>query len=204
MSHTRLRELRRVPRRPLADATDLVNNALSQTPIHSPEACSSASLDCPGSSQPSRTLRVVNGRSSQASNVGDLRLSALPNPHPHDSNRNSQVSTTSTNASGKSRRKTHVGPWRLGTDLGRGMTARVRLARHVVTGQEAAVKIISKAAASAQKRRHLTRSRDRSEAEPDEDRRLPFGIEREVVIMKLIEHPNVVRLYDVWENHGEL
>ena len=37
------------------------------------------------------------------------------------------------------------------------------------------------------------------------DRRvLPFGIEREIVIMKIIEHPNVIKLYDVWENCGEL
>ena len=34
--------------------------------------------------------------------------------------------------------------------------------------------------------------------------RMPRGIEREVVIMKLIEHPNVMNLYDVWENRGEL
>lgn len=33
---------------------------------------------------------------------------------------------------------------------------------------------------------------------------MPCGIEREVVIMKLIEHPNVISLYDVWENRGEL
>lgn len=33
---------------------------------------------------------------------------------------------------------------------------------------------------------------------------LPYGIEREVVIMKLIEHPNIMRLYDVWENKGSL
>ena len=35
-------------------------------------------------------------------------------------------------------------------------------------------------------------------------RTMPFGIEREVVIMKLISHPNVINLYDVWENRGEL
>ena len=33
---------------------------------------------------------------------------------------------------------------------------------------------------------------------------LSYSIEREVVIMKLIEHPNVMSLYDVWENRGEL
>lgn len=35
-------------------------------------------------------------------------------------------------------------------------------------------------------------------------RQIPSGLEREVVIMKLIEHPNVINLYDVWENRGEL
>lgn len=31
-----------------------------------------------------------------------------------------------------------------------------------------------------------------------------LGIEREIVIMKLIEHPNVLRLLDVWETGSEL
>ena len=38
----------------------------------------------------------------------------------------------------------------------------------------------------------------------DDKGTIPSGIEREVVIMKLIEHPNVISLYDVWENRGEL
>ena len=33
---------------------------------------------------------------------------------------------------------------------------------------------------------------------------IPFGIERECVIMKLIDHPNIISLYDMWENRGEL
>lgn len=31
-----------------------------------------------------------------------------------------------------------------------------------------------------------------------------LGIEREIIIMKLIDHPNVMNLYDVWETNGEL
>jgi serine/threonine protein kinase len=31
-----------------------------------------------------------------------------------------------------------------------------------------------------------------------------LGIEREIVIMKLIDHPNVLNLYDVWETSAEL
>lgn len=83
--------------------------------------------------------------------------------------------------------KTHIGPWRLGRTLGRGSSGRVRLAKHVSTGQLAAVKIVPKSIISA-----------------EDNKGLPYGIEREVIIMKLIEHPNVMALYDVWENKGEL
>lgn len=38
----------------------------------------------------------------------------------------------------------------------------------------------------------------------EQRRGIPLGIEREVVIMKLIEHPHIISLYDVWENRGEL
>lgn len=31
-----------------------------------------------------------------------------------------------------------------------------------------------------------------------------LGIEREIVIMKLIDHPNVLNLFDVWETSSEL
>jgi serine/threonine protein kinase len=39
---------------------------------------------------------------------------------------------------------------------------------------------------------------------PPGARAMPCSIEREVVIMKILEHPNVISLYDVWENRGEL
>ncbi|KAI9887448.1 MAG: hypothetical protein M1823_000706 [Watsoniomyces obsoletus] len=143
----------------------------------------------------------------RTSAVGNRRILEVVNAHQETSNRNSQVSTTSTNASGKSRRKTHVGPWQLGRTLGRGSSARVRLARHTATGKEAAVKIVSKAAHTAERRQsegNSLRNWNPPVPEDDEDRRLPFGIEREVVIMKLIQHANIVNLYDVWENRGEL
>lgn len=41
-------------------------------------------------------------------------------------------------------------------------------------------------------------------AEPDQAERLIQSIEREIVIMKLIEHPNVLGLLDVWEAKGLL
>ena len=38
----------------------------------------------------------------------------------------------------------------------------------------------------------------------EDHERILQGIEREIVIMKLIEHPNIMRLYDVWETSTEL
>jgi hypothetical protein len=154
------------------------------------------------------SLRVVNPDAPASSPPGNPRLPAVATDYyPQETNRNSQASAATTDTSPKSRRKTHVGPWLLGMDLGVGSTARVRKARHAVTGQLAAIKIISKTVAtgtSLQKVSSLHHLAMAGAHGSDEDRRLPLGIEREVVIMKLLEHPNVISLYDVWENRGEL
>ncbi|GAA5881260.1 hypothetical protein JCM3774_002867 [Rhodotorula dairenensis] len=81
-----------------------------------------------------------------------------------------------------------VGPWRIGKTVGEGSSGRVKLAKHRVTGQYAAVKIVPK-----------PRKKDQDRAN-----KMLLGIEREIVIMKLIEHPNVLRLLDVWETGSEL
>jgi serine/threonine protein kinase len=79
------------------------------------------------------------------------------------------------------------------------------LAKHAVTGQTAAIKIVSKrSAAIAQSESIAAMDRNASLFSGTGTRQMPSGIEREVVIMKLIEHPNVISLYDVWENRGEL
>ncbi|KAL2842223.1 hypothetical protein BJY01DRAFT_249172 [Aspergillus pseudoustus] len=120
------------------------------------------------------------------------------------SKRNSAVSAASI-ISGKGKRKTHVGPWQLGRTLGSGATGRVRLAKHAVTGQTAAIKIVSKKCAAISQSDSIA-AMDKSAGNfiGTGTRQIPSGIEREVVIMKLIEHPNVISLYDVWENRGEL
>ena len=46
--------------------------------------------------------------------------------------------------SSKMKVENRVGPWRLGRTLGKGSTGRVRLAKHTVTGQLAAIKIVPK------------------------------------------------------------
>lgn len=140
---------------------------------------------------------------SPKENGGNMHLSPVTDSQT-DSNRNS-ISAASI-ISGKGKRKTHVGPWQLGRTLGKGATGRVRLAKHAGTGQTAAVKIVSKkSAAMVQSESIAAMDRNvRNFTSTSGARQMPCGIEREVVIMKLIEHPNVISLYDLWENRGEL
>ncbi|KAI8596873.1 kinase-like domain-containing protein [Dissophora ornata] len=79
----------------------------------------------------------------------------------------------------------HVGPYLLGRTLGKGSSGCVKLARHRKTNEQVAVKIISKASLANKAAVHR-------------------GIEREIAIMKLINHPHVIRLYDVYETEKEL
>lgn len=138
--------------------------------------------------------------------VENKRLSNVINEfQPPNSNRNSAISTASSN-SNKSRRKTHVGPWQLGRTLGKGAIGRVRIARHCQTGQVTAIKIISRNNKKMQPSESLI-AMDHNIGIPAGRagaRWMPHGIEREVVIMKLINHPNIMHIFDVWENRGEL
>ena len=90
----------------------------------------------------------------------------------------------------------NVGPWKLGKLIGQGASGRVRLAMHSRTQQLAAVKIIPKQMLinSRMSLRDLSAKQDK----------LTLGIEREIVIMKLIEHPNLLGLWDVYETSKEL
>jgi serine/threonine-protein kinase HSL1 (negative regulator of Swe1 kinase) len=153
-------------------------------------------------------LRDFKRGESPNSSVANPRLSAITKEYPGtDSNRNSQISTVSTNASDSKRIKSCIGPWKLGKTLGKGATARVRLARHIYTGQEAAIKIVQKKSAQMSQAGSLA-ALDQAESAlaDDEDgiRRMPIGIEREVAIMKLVQHPNILKLYDIWENRTEM
>ncbi|KAL1970344.1 hypothetical protein VTN77DRAFT_5504 [Rasamsonia byssochlamydoides] len=182
-------------RQPLTDATSRANNSAAG-PTRGRE----------GVAYYHEQLKVADPLSSH------INPSSAENKPPsavteslEDLHRNSAISTASTTST-KGRRKTHVGPWQLGRTLGKGATGRVRLAKHAVTGQAAAIKIVSKKSAAMVQSESIA-AMDRNAGflgAPPGSRPMPFGIEREVVIMKLIEHPNVINLYDVWENRGEL
>ncbi|KAG0203148.1 hypothetical protein BGX28_004496 [Mortierella sp. GBA30] len=79
----------------------------------------------------------------------------------------------------------YVGPYLLGKTLGKGSSGCVKLARHRTTNMQVAIKVISKASLANRAAVHR-------------------GIEREIAIMKLINHPHVIRLYDVYETEKEL
>ncbi|XP_043535246.1 serine/threonine-protein kinase BRSK2-like [Chiloscyllium plagiosum] len=84
--------------------------------------------------------------------------------------------TTSTKEGGCAQ---YVGPYRLEKTLGKGQTGLVKLGIHCITGQKVAIKIVN--------REKLTES-------------VLMKVEREIAILKLIEHPHVLKLHDVYEN----
>ncbi|CAO1627747.1 unnamed protein product [Parajaminaea phylloscopi] len=90
----------------------------------------------------------------------------------------------------------NIGPWKLGKLIGQGASGRVRVAQHAQTGQQAAVKIVP--------RQLLANSRMSLGEMSQKQDKLTLGIEREIVIMKLIEHPNLLGLWDVYETSKEL
>ncbi|XP_026090548.1 serine/threonine-protein kinase MARK2-like isoform X15 [Carassius auratus] len=77
----------------------------------------------------------------------------------------------------------HIGCYRLLKTLGKGNFAKVKLAKHVLTDKEVAVKIIDKAQLNSSSLQKLF---------------------REVRIMKLLNHPNIVKLFEVIETDKTL
>ncbi|XP_072239654.1 serine/threonine-protein kinase MARK1 isoform X3 [Leuresthes tenuis] len=77
----------------------------------------------------------------------------------------------------------HVGNYRLLKTIGKGNFAKVKLARHILTGREVAIKII-----------------DKTQLNPTSLQKL-F---REVSVMKILNHPNIVKLFEVIETEKTL
>ncbi|KAL8798036.1 MAG: hypothetical protein Q9182_007018 [Xanthomendoza sp. 2 TL-2023] len=191
-------------RQPLTDTTNWVNNQTPPRPSQAQPSSPTSNLPHHESLKPGGTLQARNSPLSPLAAAVNNRVSAISNEDKRSTNRDSQI-TVSTNTSDKLRpRKTHIGPWQMGKTIGKGSSGRVRRARHCVTGQDAAIKIVSKAVAAKLRTTSLAHMENLLSADDHRKRPIPFGIEREVIIMKLIEHPNIISLYDVWENRGEL
>lgn len=200
-------------RRALGDGTHRANensHTQRQSEKHSHEHVSLSSKALPHNESivPNGTLAVRHEQQSHTPENKRLSAVLAHEARPHNPKRDSTISNASTNASNTTRRrKTHIGPWQLGKTIGRGGCSRVRLVRHSITGQYGAAKIISKT--TAEKVRALSLANLIQSAEQDstlhpDGKVIPFGLEREICIMKLLDHPNIVRLYDIWENRDEL
>ncbi|KAG1940536.1 serine/threonine-protein kinase MARK2 [Pimephales promelas] len=77
----------------------------------------------------------------------------------------------------------HIGCYRLLKTIGKGNFAKVKLAKHVLTSKEVAVKIIDKTQLNSSSLQKLF---------------------REVRIMKVLNHPNIVKLFEVIETEKTL
>ncbi|KXL42483.1 hypothetical protein M433DRAFT_59367 [Acidomyces richmondensis BFW] len=154
--------------------------------------------------EPNGSLAI---RNSQPNSPENKRVSQIAGDHKRDSKRNSAISTTSTTASGR-RRKTYIGHWQLGKTIGKGGCSRVRVVRHRFRDQYGAVKIITRSTAESTRAQSLANLIESTKSSPSFSaaghKPIPYGLEREIAVMKLLEHPNIVRLYDVWENRNEL
>ncbi|KAI1300435.1 hypothetical protein F5Y03DRAFT_364114 [Xylaria venustula] len=213
-------------RAPLGDATDRVINASPQKrgkkhgrpPISQPNPLRAHPTNPASSKYPPPRKRAATSIDSPVPNLEGLAVSGSANPQistgpyavtpgveeANGNQRASMISTSSGASSGN--RKTHIGPWQLGKTLGKGSAARVRLARHHTTQDIVAVKILAKnmtqltAAGSMAELEKWDRTRD----EFDSERQMPLSIEREVAVLKLIDHPHIVKLHDIWENRAEI
>ncbi|XP_072220961.1 MAP/microtubule affinity-regulating kinase 3a isoform X5 [Leuresthes tenuis] len=108
--------------------------------------------------------------------------------HTSHSNGRTELSTRSGRTGVRSRssdeaQQPHVGNYRLLKTIGKGNFAKVKLARHIPTGREVAIKII-----------------DKTQLNPNSLQKL-F---REVRIMKILNHPNIVKLFEVIETERTL
>ncbi|KAJ3425156.1 protein kinase [Anaeramoeba flamelloides] len=78
-----------------------------------------------------------------------------------------------------------IGPYTIGRTLGKGSFAKVKLATHNKTKQKVAIKIIQKGDIS-------------------NSQNLLQKVRREIAVQRLMKHPNVLRIYDVYETTEHL
>ncbi|EJD73944.1 CAMK/CAMKL/MARK protein kinase, partial [Loa loa] len=101
----------------------------------------------------------------------------------HGSHRSSNLNATRVQSRSRTTDDPHIGKYKLLKTIGKGNFAKVKLAKHIPTGIEVAIKIIDKTALNPGSLHKLF---------------------REVKIMKQLDHPNIVKLYQVMETENTL
>ncbi|XP_059087024.1 MAP/microtubule affinity-regulating kinase 3-like isoform X3 [Tigriopus californicus] len=123
---------------------------------------------------PNSVIAPANGTSS----------TSCPRPAQRHSLRNKGGDMSSARISSRrAGEEPHIGKYRLLKTIGKGNFAKVKLAKHIPTGKEVAIKII-----------------DKTQLNPGSLQKL-F---REVRIMKTLDHPNIVKLFQVIETEKTL
>ncbi|KAF7644162.1 hypothetical protein LDENG_00226690, partial [Lucifuga dentata] len=123
-------------------------------------------------------LPTVNERDAEHhGSVDDDRNEVVSHPARSSAARLKNMAASSSDES------QHVGNYHLIKTIGKGNFAKVKLARHTLTGREVAIKII-----------------DKTQLNPTSLQKL-F---REVRIMKILNHPNIVKLFEVIETEKTL
>lgn len=194
-------------RQPLSEITNGANSSPAPRP---PPKHAAKHLTSSPDALPHNESFTANGslavRKGTVSSPEHKRISQITRDTERDSKRNSAISTTSTSSGRK--RKTYIGHWQLGMTIGKGGCSRVRAVRHKYTRERGAVKIIARSTAESTRAQSLANLietiKNNASPNPTGFKPIPYGLEREIAIMKLLEHENIVRLHDVWENSNEL
>uniref|UniRef100_A0A8C3YIQ0 non-specific serine/threonine protein kinase n=1 Tax=Catagonus wagneri TaxID=51154 RepID=A0A8C3YIQ0_9CETA len=126
-------------------------------------------------------LPTVNERDTENHTSVDGYAEPLVQPTKSSSRQN--VPRCRNSITSASDEQPHIGNYRLQKTIGKGNFAKVKLARHVLTGREVAVKII-----------------DKTQLNPTSLQKL-F---REVRIMKILNHPNIGEVFDYLVAHGRM
>nr|AZI15634.1 PAR-1 [Auanema rhodensis] len=145
----------------------------------------SATTGSSNSSRHASGVQTTSGTSSSRSHHPSGGNCASGSSSHHSSHLRPSTTMGSSGRSGTRRpvEDPHVGKYKLLKTIGKGNFAKVKLAKHTITGQEVAIKIIDKTALNPSSLQKLF---------------------REVKIMKQLDHPNIVKLYQVMETEQTL
>ncbi|GFS95237.1 hypothetical protein NPIL_197394 [Nephila pilipes] len=130
-----------------------------------------------------RQKAVAASKTAGAKKEKDQGASTKFKQRPGDGDRHRGFSNSRGRASSHTLDEPHIGRYRLLKTIGKGNFAKVKLAKHLPTGKEVAIKII-----------------DKTQLNPSSLQKL-F---REVRIMKILDHPNIVKLFQVIETEKTL
>uniref|UniRef100_A0A8D8X9R0 MAP/microtubule affinity-regulating kinase 3 n=1 Tax=Cacopsylla melanoneura TaxID=428564 RepID=A0A8D8X9R0_9HEMI len=147
-----------------------------QTPPPEKEKASTAPIP--------KTATTTAKRLQQPPLLAQLNPRVLVIPEGSENNiSSSRLMSSRRESSRRERDEPHIGKYKLLKTIGKGNFAKVKLAKHVPTGKEVAIKII-----------------DKTQLNPGSLQKL-F---REVRIMKMLDHPNIVKLFQVIETEKTL